>query len=76
MLVKAVSWGIGIIIPVAVVEKMMELMLFGENGSQTSSSSGSLHLDAFAMVSIVDPFFGGIGFVVLIYFYIKMHKRA
>ena len=29
MLVKAVAWGIGIIIPVAVVEKMIELMLFG-----------------------------------------------
>ena len=33
MLVKAVAWGIGIIIPVAVVEKMVQLMLFGENGS-------------------------------------------
>ena len=33
MLVKAVAWGIGIIIPVTVVEKMVQFMLFGENGS-------------------------------------------
>lgn len=32
MLLKAVSWGIWIIIPVVVVENLMELMLFGENG--------------------------------------------
>ena len=32
MLVKAVTWGIGIIIPVAVVESLLKLMLFGENG--------------------------------------------
>jgi RsiW-degrading membrane proteinase PrsW (M82 family) len=36
MLVKAVAWGIGIIIPVAVVEKMIQLLLFGENGSPTT----------------------------------------
>ena len=28
MLMKAVSWGIGIIIPVVVVENLMELMLY------------------------------------------------
>lgn len=36
MLVKAVAWGIGIIIPVAVVEKMVQFMLFGENGSPST----------------------------------------
>lgn len=36
MLMKAVSWGIGIIIPVVVVENLMELMLFGENGKPTT----------------------------------------
>ena len=35
-LVKAVLWGVGIIIPVVVVEKMIGLALFGENGSPTS----------------------------------------
>ena len=30
---KAVSWGMWIIIPVVVVENFMELMLFGENGN-------------------------------------------
>ena len=34
-LVKAVLWGVGIIIPVVVVEKMVEMVLFGENGSPT-----------------------------------------
>lgn len=33
MLMKAVSWGMWIIIPVVVVENFMELMLFGENGN-------------------------------------------
>lgn len=32
--------------------------------------------DALAMASLVNPYVGGIGFVVLIYFCIKMHKRA
>jgi RsiW-degrading membrane proteinase PrsW (M82 family) len=36
MLVKAVTWGIGIIIPVVVVEKMIEFVLLGENGSPTT----------------------------------------
>ena len=36
MLMKAVSWGIGIIIPVIVVEKIIGLMLLGENGSPTT----------------------------------------
>lgn len=36
MLMKAVSWGIGIIIPVVVVEKMIEFVLLGENGSPTT----------------------------------------
>ena len=36
MLVKAVLWGVGIIIPVVVVESMIKLMLFGENGSPTT----------------------------------------
>ena len=36
MLVKAVAWGIGIIIPVVVVESLLKLMLFGENGSPTT----------------------------------------
>ena len=35
-LVKAVLWGVGIILPVVVVEKMVEMVLFGENGSPTS----------------------------------------
>lgn len=33
MLLKAVAWGIGIIIPVVVVETMIKMMLFGENGT-------------------------------------------
>lgn len=33
---KAVSWGIGIIIPVIVVEKIIGLMILGENGSPTT----------------------------------------
>lgn len=36
MLMKTVSWGIGIIIPVIVVEKIIGLMLLGENGSPTT----------------------------------------
>ena len=32
--------------------------------------------DALAMASMVNPYAGGIGFVVLIFFCIKMHKRA
>ena len=36
MLMKAVSWGIGIIIPVIVVERIIGLMLLGENGSPTT----------------------------------------
>jgi RsiW-degrading membrane proteinase PrsW (M82 family) len=36
MLMKDVSWGIGIIIPVIVVEKIIGLMLLGENGSPTT----------------------------------------
>ena len=36
MLVKAVLWGVGIIIPVVVVESLVKLMLFGENGSPTT----------------------------------------
>ena len=36
MLLKAVTWGIGIIISVVVVESMMKQILFGENGSPTT----------------------------------------
>ena len=36
MLVKAVAWGIGIILPVVVVEKLMGVFLFGEDGSPTT----------------------------------------
>ena len=32
--------------------------------------------DALAMASMVNPYVGGIGFAILIYFCIKMHKRA
>ena len=35
-LVKAVLWGIGIIIPVVVVEKMIGIVLFGEDGAPTN----------------------------------------
>jgi hypothetical protein len=32
--------------------------------------------DALAMAGMVNPYAGGIGFAILIYFCIKMHKRA
>ena len=36
MLLKAVAWGIGIVIPVVVVETMIKMMLFGQGGSPTT----------------------------------------
>ena len=36
MLVKAVAWGIGIVVPVVVVEKMIGFVLFGEGGELTT----------------------------------------
>ena len=35
-LLKAVAWGVGIISPVVIVEKLIGMVLFGENGSPTT----------------------------------------
>jgi RsiW-degrading membrane proteinase PrsW (M82 family) len=36
MLLKAVAWGIGIVIPVVVMETMIKMMLFGQGGAPTT----------------------------------------
>ncbi|MBE6271441.1 MAG: PrsW family intramembrane metalloprotease [Prevotella ruminicola] len=36
MLIKAVTWGIGIIIPVIMVESGIKMLLFGAGGAPTS----------------------------------------
>ena len=55
MLIKAVTWGIGIIIPVIMVESGIKMLLFGAGGAPTTLIGTTA--EAFFVAAIPEEFF-------------------
>lgn len=76
-LVKAVLWGVAIIIPVAILETGIEAMLFGVGGEPTSLfGTTTKAYDAIAMSGMIKPYIEAVNYFVLVYFCVKMLKVA